>query len=46
MANELTFIEQAERKVSTLSNERKCDHDANKLNDRKHRLQKRHRDGS
>ena len=31
MANELTFIEQAERKVSTLSNERKCDHDANKL---------------
>ena len=31
MANELTSIEQAERKVSTLSNERKCDHDANKL---------------
>ena len=31
MANELTFIEQAERKVSTLSNERKCDRDANKL---------------
>ena len=31
MANELTFIEQAERKISTLSNERKCDHDANKL---------------
>ena len=31
MANEPTFIEQAERKVSTLSNERKCDHDANKL---------------
>ena len=31
MTNELTFIEQAERKVSTLSNERKCDHDANKL---------------
>ena len=33
MANELTFIEQAERKVSTLSNERKCAHDANKLNE-------------
>ena len=31
MANELTVIEQAERKVSTLSNERKCAHDANKL---------------
>ena len=31
MANELAFIEQAERKVSTLSNEQKCDHDANKL---------------
>ena len=31
MANELTFIEQAERKVSTLGNERKCAHDANKL---------------
>ena len=31
MANELSFIEQAERKVSTLSNERKSDHDANKL---------------
>ena len=31
MANELTFIEQDERKVSTLSNERKFDHDANKL---------------
>ena len=31
MANELKFIEQAERKVSTLSNELKCDHDANKL---------------
>ena len=31
MASELKFIEQAERKVSTLSNERKCDHDANKL---------------
>ena len=31
MANELTFIEQSERKVSTLSNERKCDRDANKL---------------
>ena len=31
MANELTVIEQAERKVSTLSNERKCTHDANKL---------------
>lgn len=31
MANELTSIEQAERKVSTLSNERKCADDANKL---------------
>ena len=31
MASELKFIEQAERKVSTFSNERKCDHDANKL---------------
>ena len=31
MANELTVVEQAERKVSTLSNERKCTHDANKL---------------
>ena len=31
MANELTFIEQAERKVPTLSNEQKCAHDANKL---------------
>ena len=31
MANELTFIEQAERKVSTLSNERKCAHDSNDL---------------
>ena len=31
MANELTVIEQAERKVSTLSNEQKCAHDANKL---------------
>ena len=31
MANELTLIERAERKVSTLNNERKCDHDANKL---------------
>ena len=31
MANELTFIEQAEREISTLSNERKCDHDVNKL---------------
>ena len=31
MANELTVVEQAERKVSTLSNERKCVHDANKL---------------
>ena len=31
MANELTLIEQAERKASTLSNERKCAHDANKL---------------
>ena len=31
MANELTVIEQAERKVSTLSNERKCAHDPNKL---------------
>ena len=41
MASELKFIEQAERKVSTLSNERKG-HDANKLNG-KHRLQNRHR---
>ena len=32
MANELTFIEQAERKVLTLSNERKCVHDADELN--------------
>ena len=31
MANDLTSIEQAERKVSTLSYERKCAHDANKL---------------
>ena len=31
MANELTLIEQAERKVSTFSNERKYDRDANKL---------------
>ena len=31
MANELTSIEQVERKVSTLSNERKCAHDVNKL---------------
>ena len=31
MANELTFIEQAERKFSTLSNERKCALNANKL---------------
>ena len=31
MANELTSIEQVERKVSTLSNEQKCAHDANKL---------------
>ena len=31
MANELKFIEQAERKVSTLSNERKRDHDADNL---------------
>ena len=31
MANEFTLIEQAERNVSTLSNERKCAHDANKL---------------
>ena len=31
MANDFTFIEQAERKVSTLSNERNCAHDANKL---------------
>ena len=30
MANELTFIEQAERKGVTLSNQRKCAHDANK----------------
>ena len=33
MANELTSIEQAERKVSTLSNERICVYDANKLNE-------------
>ena len=31
MANELTVIEQAERKALTLSNERKCAQDANKL---------------
>jgi hypothetical protein len=31
MANELTFTGQAEQKVSTLSNERKSAHDANKL---------------
>jgi hypothetical protein len=31
MANELTSIEQAERKNLTVSNERKCAHDANKL---------------
>ena len=31
MANGLTYIEQAERKVSTLSNERKCARDANEL---------------
>ena len=31
MANELTLIEQAERKFSTLSNERKCALNANKL---------------
>ena len=31
MANELTVIEQAERLVSTLRNERRCNHDANKL---------------
>ena len=31
MASELTFVEQAERKGLTLSNERKCAHDANKL---------------
>ena len=30
MANEFTLIEQAERKVSTHSNEQKCAHDANK----------------
>ena len=33
MANEITFIEQAERKVSALSNERKFAHDANKLDE-------------
>lgn len=32
MANELTSIEEAERKVLTLSNERKCVHDADELN--------------
>jgi len=31
MVNELTFVEQAERKVLTPSNERKRAHDANKL---------------
>ena len=31
MANELMSIEQAEQKVPTLSNERKCAHNANKL---------------
>ena len=31
MANELTFVEQAERKALTPSNERKCASDANKL---------------
>jgi len=31
MASELTLLEQSERKVSTLSNERECTHDANKL---------------
>ena len=31
MANELMVTEQAERKFSTLSNEQKCAHDANKL---------------
>ena len=31
MANELTYIEQVERKVLTPSNERKCAHDANEL---------------
>ena len=31
MANELMSVEQAEQKVSTLSNERKCAHDASKL---------------
>ena len=31
MANELTPVEQAEQKVSTLSSERKCAHHANKM---------------
>ena len=31
MVNETAFVEQAEPKVSTLTNERKCAHDANKL---------------
>ena len=31
MTNELMSVEQVEQKVSTLSNERKCAHDANKL---------------
>lgn len=31
MANELTPVEQAEQKVSTLSSERKCAPDANKM---------------
>ena len=31
MANELTPVEQAEQKVSTLSSERKCARDANKM---------------
>ena len=31
MANELTFYEQAEQKFLTLSNERKCAHDADTL---------------
>ena len=31
MANELSLVEQAEQKVSTLSSERKCTLDANKM---------------
>ena len=33
MADELTVIDQAEQKASTLSNERKCAYDANKLHE-------------